>query len=150
MLYFVLWSHPLAYHCRCVDPWLTKTKKTCPVCKQRVTRSNPENSESSDSDEEAAPREANEEEGGTSDADSERTPLLRPSNPASPSSSSPCTTYSATVTTSAQCLQHDVPLLGCEKYYSPVEDIDEGDENEEGQASDNDTTELIGSGTVGV
>ncbi|XP_056601577.1 E3 ubiquitin-protein ligase RNF167 [Triplophysa dalaica] len=139
-----------AYHCRCVDPWLTKTKKTCPVCKQRVTRSNPENSESSDSDEEAAPREANEEEGGTSDADSERTPLLRPSNPASPLSSSPSTTYSATVTTSAQCLQHDVPLLGCEEYYSPVEDIDEGDENEEGQASDNDTTELIGSGTVGV
>lgn len=153
--------HPLAYHCRCVDPWLTQTKKTCPVCKQRVTRTNPEYSESSDSDEEVGPREANEEEEGTSDADSERTPLLRPSNPASPSSSSPPPTYSstvtstvATVTTSAQCLQqtpqHDLPLVGYEEYYSPVEDTDEDDEDEEDKTSDNDTTELIGRGAVGV
>lgn len=145
-------SHPLAYHCKCVDPWLTQTKKTCPVCKQRVTRSNPEYSESSDSDEEARPREANEEEEGTSDADSERTPLLRPSNPASPLSTSPPHTYSSTVTTSAQCLPQtplpDVPLLGYEGYYSPVEDTDEDDE--EGQPSDNDTAELIERGAVGV
>ncbi|XP_067293775.1 E3 ubiquitin-protein ligase RNF167 [Pseudorasbora parva] len=153
-----------AYHCRCVDPWLTQTKKTCPVCKQRVTRPNPEYSESSDSEEEAGPRVADgEEEGAISEADSERTPLLRSSNPASPASSSPPPTYAstvtsveamATVTTSAQCLphtpQHDVPLLGHDEYLSPVEDSDEVTEDEEGHPSDNDTTELIGRGALRV
>uniref|UniRef100_G3QAN2 RING-type E3 ubiquitin transferase n=1 Tax=Gasterosteus aculeatus TaxID=69293 RepID=G3QAN2_GASAC len=86
-----------AYHCKCVDPWLTQTKKTCPVCKQRVTRSNTEHSES-DSEEEAGGR--GEEEGTAGQADTERTPLLRPSNPGSPSGSPGA--YSAITT--AQCL----------------------------------------------
>ncbi|XP_014345081.1 E3 ubiquitin-protein ligase RNF167 [Latimeria chalumnae] len=59
-----------AYHCKCVDPWLTKTKKTCPVCKQRVMRS----AEDSESDAESQRGEGDEE------PDSERTPLLRPSS----------------------------------------------------------------------
>lgn len=147
-----------------MDPWLTQTKKTCPVCKQRVTRPNPEYSESSDSDGESGLHEAGEEdEGAISEADSERTPLLRPSNPASPASSSPPPTYAstvtseaavATVTTSAQCLPHapqpDVPLLGYDEYYSPIEDSGEGTDEEEGHPSDSDTTELIGRGAVRV
>ncbi|KAL1274226.1 hypothetical protein QQF64_027040 [Cirrhinus molitorella] len=116
------------------------------------------------SDGESGPHEADEEEEGvTSEADSERTPLLRPSNPASPASSSPPPTYAstvtseaaaATVTTSAQCLPHtpqpDVPLLGYDEYYSPIEDSDEGTDDEEGHPSDSDTTELIGRGAVRV
>uniref|UniRef100_A0A8C6XHC1 RING-type E3 ubiquitin transferase n=1 Tax=Naja naja TaxID=35670 RepID=A0A8C6XHC1_NAJNA len=52
-----------AYHCNCVDPWLTQTKKTCPVCKQRVVRSSEGEDGGSEEEQE----------------DSERTPLLHPS-----------------------------------------------------------------------
>ncbi|XP_061096708.1 E3 ubiquitin-protein ligase RNF13-like [Conger conger] len=57
-----------AYHCKCVDPWLTKTKKTCPVCKQKVVPS--QGDSSSDSDGAESSREEQEEA-------SESTPLLR-------------------------------------------------------------------------
>ncbi|XP_051930574.1 E3 ubiquitin-protein ligase RNF13 [Hippocampus zosterae] len=53
-----------AYHSKCVDPWLTKTKKTCPVCKQKVVPSQ----DDSDSDESG---------GEENDEASESTPLLR-------------------------------------------------------------------------
>ncbi|XP_057696250.1 E3 ubiquitin-protein ligase RNF13 [Corythoichthys intestinalis] len=55
-----------AYHCKCVDPWLTKTKKTCPVCKQKVIPSQ----DDSDSEESGADE---------NDDASESTPLLRSS-----------------------------------------------------------------------
>ncbi|XP_028839507.1 E3 ubiquitin-protein ligase RNF167 [Denticeps clupeoides] len=152
-----------AYHCRCVDPWLTQTKKTCPVCKQRVTRPNPEHSESSDSEDDAGSR-IGEEAGRADEASSERTPLLRPSNPGSPLSGSPPATYASTVTTvtavatvtPAQCLapatQRDSPLLGYDGYYSPEEDSDEGSEGdtEQARSSEDETAQLIGRGAVGV
>uniref|UniRef100_A0A671RCR2 RING-type E3 ubiquitin transferase n=1 Tax=Sinocyclocheilus anshuiensis TaxID=1608454 RepID=A0A671RCR2_9TELE len=54
-----------AYHSKCVDPWLTKTKKTCPVCKQKVVPADGDSeSESGDS-------------GGEENEVSENTPLLR-------------------------------------------------------------------------
>lgn len=55
-----------AYHSKCVDPWLTKTKKTCPVCKQKVVPSQGD----SDSDSEG-------ESGPENEEVSESTPLLR-------------------------------------------------------------------------
>nr|XP_025036215.1 E3 ubiquitin-protein ligase RNF167 isoform X1 [Pelodiscus sinensis] len=60
-----------AYHCRCVDHWLTQTKKTCPVCKQRVLQT----AEDSDSDGEGRQQGEEEEE----ERNSERAPLLGPS-----------------------------------------------------------------------
>ncbi|KAM3875741.1 E3 ubiquitin-protein ligase RNF13 [Diretmus argenteus] len=57
-----------AYHSKCVDPWLTKTKKTCPVCKQKVVPS--QGDSDSDSDDGESGPEENEEV-------SESTPLLR-------------------------------------------------------------------------
>ncbi|KAJ7993470.1 hypothetical protein DPEC_G00272760 [Dallia pectoralis] len=56
-----------AYHGKCVDPWLTKTKKTCPVCKQKVVPS------AGDSDSDSAEGDSGPEENEVS----ESTPLLR-------------------------------------------------------------------------
>ncbi|EDM14878.1 rCG50011, isoform CRA_c [Rattus norvegicus] len=55
-----------AYHCKCVDPWLTKTKKTCPVCKQKVVPSQGDSDSDTDSSQEE-------------NQVSEHTPLLPPS-----------------------------------------------------------------------
>ncbi|CAL9685688.1 unnamed protein product [Knipowitschia caucasica] len=133
-----------AYHCKCVDPWLTKTKKTCPVCKQRVTRLTADHSES-ESEEEGAHRSEEE-------ADTERTPLLRPSNPGSPSGS--LVDYSAinnTTVTTAQCLGSpacsESPIVEFEGYYSPEENTDT---ESEGTHTDDDTAQLIGKDHVNV
>ncbi|XP_025919724.1 E3 ubiquitin-protein ligase RNF167-like [Apteryx rowi] len=61
-----------AFHSRCVDPWLTRTRCTCPVCKQRVLPG----AEEEEEEEEAAA--APEGDAGPPGAASERTPLLPP------------------------------------------------------------------------
>ncbi|KAJ7996016.1 hypothetical protein DPEC_G00232710 [Dallia pectoralis] len=162
-----------AYHSKCVDPWLTGTKKTCPVCKQRVTRSSPEYSESESEDERGH---GGDEEGAEGEADTERTPLLRPSNHGSPNPGSPSVnpgspsvnpgtysvnpgTYSATVTTvtTAQFLgspaRRNSPILEYEGYYSPQEDSDSDTDEEEvvdSNPSDEDTAQLLGTGALSV
>lgn len=73
----------LAYHCKCVDPWLTKTKRTCPVCKQKVVPAGSESDSDSDSG------------GDESEEVSESTPLLRPQPPARIRTPSLASTHSA-------------------------------------------------------
>ncbi|XP_062576575.1 E3 ubiquitin-protein ligase RNF13-like isoform X1 [Saccostrea cucullata] len=56
-----------AYHCKCIDPWLTKRKKTCPVCKRKVIPGANPDSDSESSEDEGP-------------SNSERTPLLAGNN----------------------------------------------------------------------
>lgn len=116
------------------------------MCKQRVTQNQADQSES-ESEVEAGGR--GEEEGSEGEPDSERTPLLRPSNPASPSGS-PAAYSATTTTTTAQCLVSppvcDSPILEYEGYYSPQEDMDsESDDTVDySHQTEDDTAQLLG------
>ncbi|VDO99003.1 unnamed protein product [Soboliphyme baturini] len=59
----------LVYHCTCVDPWLTKSRKVCPLCKRKVLASDdPNSTDGSSNDDSGAEREGS----------SESSPLLFP------------------------------------------------------------------------
>ncbi|KAL4220016.1 E3 ubiquitin-protein ligase rnf13 [Mactra antiquata] len=51
------------YHTKCIDPWLTKNKRSCPICKRKVIPGDDPDSDSENSD-------------SDDDTPSERTPLL--------------------------------------------------------------------------
>ncbi|XP_050309437.1 E3 ubiquitin-protein ligase RNF13 [Anthonomus grandis grandis] len=50
------------YHIKCIDPWLTKNKRVCPICKRKVFAHDEVHSDSD------------------SESDSDTTPLIRPDN----------------------------------------------------------------------
>jgi len=82
----------LAFHRKCIDPWLSKTKHTCPLCKKKVFR---RASAADDSDSDSGSVE------NSSTSASERTPLLA------------SVTVSAVTTTSAQSMCHGI-------FYIPI------------------------------
>ncbi len=71
-------STHLGYHMKCIDPWLTKNRRVCPVCKAKVTLPGMPESDDSDSDNDRRARSTQNEDAN------ERTQLL----PSSSSSSS--------------------------------------------------------------
>jgi len=79
----------LAFHRKCIDPWLTKTKHTCPLCKKKVFR-HAAIGDDSDSDSGSV-------ENSSTNA-SERTPLLTSgafSNATNTSASGTCCLFSS-------------------------------------------------------
>ncbi|XP_068731902.1 E3 ubiquitin-protein ligase RNF13-like [Montipora capricornis] len=70
-----------AYHCKCVDPWLTEGKRTCPVCKRPVLNERRPRNRACDTDVEAAHS------GETNNQADETTPLISSTSPSAGSNS---------------------------------------------------------------
>lgn len=71
----------VAYHQKCIDPWLLKNKRTCPVCKRRVI-SRPGGSSRGSTSTATQPVDNSESSSDSEGGSDERTPLLPP--PAGP------------------------------------------------------------------
>ncbi|KFD48656.1 hypothetical protein M514_10440 [Trichuris suis] len=46
------------YHCQCVDPWLLKRRKICPICKRKALDGSADDTDSDSLDEQATPNES--------------------------------------------------------------------------------------------
>ena len=68
ILLFILVLLFTAFHKKCIDPWLTKNKRTCPLCKKKAI-DRPHGADQSDSDDSA-------DDVLVTGQSSERTPLL--------------------------------------------------------------------------
>ena len=93
----------LAYHMKCVDPWLLNNKRVCPVCKRKVIPGDETDTEDESDDEEPH------------DRATERTPLLGNQNHAETSS-----------TNRTNFDNSGLPEAVRREAYIPIDDSDEG------------------------